>query len=318
MNNKISIIIPVYNVSSYLDECLLSVTRQSYKNIEIICVDDGSNDGSGEKCDSWAKNDSRITVIHQKNAGVSNARNRALEIASGTLIGFVDADDIVEPNHFEFLQKAIERNNADLASSFYKLWSENSEIKINIPSKQGLLERNEALFQMLLPYGYRSYLFTKLFKKEIIENDHKIRFNENLKMMEDLYFVVQYMQKSQSVFFFNNSFYKYRVRNDSAIHTLPKIETLTAFEKISPLIKDFDIHVKNMFHWTYYTTIIDYLWNKTEIPYEKQHDLLKKILEERRYFYFNHKYSKKGFLKKIVQEQFIRLRFFFKNMVSNV
>lgn len=320
MNKKISIIIPVYNVSSYIDECLFSVINQNYNNIEIICVDDGSKDDSGKKCDLWAKKDSRIIVLHQENAGVSNARNRALELASGEFIGFVDADDKVDPLLFTVLLDSIEKNKADLSCCFYKNWYENKEEKQPIPQRIGLLEKNEALYQMLLPFGYRGYLFTKLFRKAIIEKDEKIRFDEKLNMMEDLHFVINYIRKSQTIFFTNKTLYKYRVRNNSAIHTLPKEATLIAFEKILPLIQSFDRKVQNMIRWTYYTTLIDYLWFKKEISHEEQKSLLKKISKERQFFFTNHKYSKKGFIKKLFQEFIIRLRKIHNHppMVSNV
>ena len=94
----ISVIIPVYNVEEYLDRCLESATLQTYKNIEIILIDDGSTDNSGKMCDEWAEKDRRIRVIHQKNGGLSNARNKGIEEAKGEFISFIDSDDWIEAN----------------------------------------------------------------------------------------------------------------------------------------------------------------------------------------------------------------------------
>ena len=103
MNGLISVIVPVYNTKDYLDRCVQSIINQTYHNIEIILVDDGSTDDSGKKCDSWASKDNRIHVIHQKNAGVSAARNAGIEFAHGEYIGFVDSDDVLSLQMYRIL-----------------------------------------------------------------------------------------------------------------------------------------------------------------------------------------------------------------------
>ena len=107
MNKLISIIIPVYNVEKYLEDCLNSVVNQTYKNLEIILIDDGSTDNSGKICDLYAKKDNRIVVIHKENAGVSSARNVGLKIAKGLYIGFVDPDDYIAEDMYEILYQNI-------------------------------------------------------------------------------------------------------------------------------------------------------------------------------------------------------------------
>ena len=94
----VSVIIPIYNVEKYLDRCLKTIVGQTYNNLEIILIDDGSPDSCPQKCDGWAKKDSRIKVIHKKNGGVSSARNRGLDVATGEYISFIDPDDIIHPN----------------------------------------------------------------------------------------------------------------------------------------------------------------------------------------------------------------------------
>ena len=113
---KISIIIPVYNVEQYLGRCMESVLNQTYKNIEVILIDDGSKDRSSSMCDEWKAKDDRVVVIHQKNAGAGAARNAGLAIANGELIGFVDSDDWIQLNMYETLINAIKKYpEADIA-----------------------------------------------------------------------------------------------------------------------------------------------------------------------------------------------------------
>ena len=115
----ISIIVPVYNVEAYLDRCMESILKQTYKRLEIILVDDGSTDSSREKCDAYAKQDSRIKVIHKKNSGLSDARNAGLALATGDYIGYVDSDDWIEPDMYQSLYDACAEHDAELAVCRY-------------------------------------------------------------------------------------------------------------------------------------------------------------------------------------------------------
>ena len=122
MNELISIIIPIYNVEKYLHCCINSVIRQTYKNLEIILIDDGSPDNCGKICDEYAKKDNRIKVIHKENGGLSSARNAGLDIAKGEYISFVDSDDYVAENFIEKLYKLCKENDADIAEcDFYRI-----------------------------------------------------------------------------------------------------------------------------------------------------------------------------------------------------
>ncbi len=114
-NEKISVIIPVFNVENYLNRCVESVLRQSYKNLEVLLIDDGSTDRSGLLCDKWANKDSRILVIHKKNGGVSDARNVGLDVATGDYIAFVDSDDYISPDMMAILFSALKKNDADMS-----------------------------------------------------------------------------------------------------------------------------------------------------------------------------------------------------------
>lgn len=119
MDKLLSIIVPVYKAEKHLDRCVESILSQTYGNIELVLVDDGSPDASPAMCDSWAKRDWRVRVIHKKNNGASSARNAGLDMASGEYIGFVDADDFVEPDMYETLMKNALENNADRSGCGY-------------------------------------------------------------------------------------------------------------------------------------------------------------------------------------------------------
>lgn len=121
MKELISIIVPVYNVEQYLDDCLISIINQTYKNLEIILIDDGSTDKSGKICDEYAKKDSRIIVIHKENGGVSSARNAGLRIAKGAYIGFVDPDDWIAEDMYEVLYSNAKKYDADVSVCKYKI-----------------------------------------------------------------------------------------------------------------------------------------------------------------------------------------------------
>ena len=123
----ISVIVPIYNVEKYLDNCVKSIVNQTYKNLEIILVDDGSPDSCPAICDNWAKIDSRINVIHQKNSGVSAARNIGIKSSLGDFITFVDGDDFIDSDMYETLVSAYLKNGADIVGCSFKTIDENND-----------------------------------------------------------------------------------------------------------------------------------------------------------------------------------------------
>ena len=125
---KISVIVPVYNVEKYLDHCIDSIIKQTYENLEIILVDDGSPDNCPKMCDEWAQKDSRIKVIHKKNEGVSSARNAGIDAAKGDFIGFVDGDDVIAPDFYKTLVKQSEENDADISACSFQHYNDDYSI----------------------------------------------------------------------------------------------------------------------------------------------------------------------------------------------
>ena len=128
MENLISVIVPVYNIEAYLRKCIDSILAQTYTNLEIILVDDGSTDNSGEICNEYAAKDARIRVIHKGNGGLSSARNTGIDIATGKYIGFVDSDDYLAPDMYEKLLGAIVNNHADISVCNVHHVDENEEL----------------------------------------------------------------------------------------------------------------------------------------------------------------------------------------------
>lgn len=127
--DKISIVVPIYNVEKYLDQCVKSIINQTYKNLEIILVNDGSIDNSGKICDKYKRQDNRVIVIHKENGGSSDARNVGIQIATGKYIGFVDSDDYIEKDMYEFLYNNMINENADISCcNRFLLWSNKKQI----------------------------------------------------------------------------------------------------------------------------------------------------------------------------------------------
>lgn len=246
MEDLISIIIPVYNCKPYLKECVDSVLNQSYGNIEIILINDGSTDGSEKICDEYANTRDIIHVYHQKNAGVSVARNVGLDKATGTYIFFLDADDVLADNIFE---KMINCNpNADLIvggiAEVNEMGQENGN-KVLLPQKVlGQKEMMEALFYEER-YGYLGIITPKIYKANIIHNN-KIRFDKRIRYNEDRLFITEYVLHCNIIQFTDKYYYYYRQRKESALGQIKYsfntavLTELDAFEKIKKLVNPFD------------------------------------------------------------------------------
>lgn len=201
MEELVSVIVPVYNVEKYLDECITSIVSQTYKNLEIILVDDGSTDCSGKKCDEWKDKDDRIIVVHQENKGVSAARNMGLFKSMGQWIAFVDSDDYVEKNYIEkllLLNKKWETYVSCCQRDGQELYVGNDEQCIE-----------SKLF--LLSQCYRTALWYYLYKKELFEG---ILFPEG-KVSEDVAVLYKIIYRAKKVAVTSDVLYHYRIRKGS-------------------------------------------------------------------------------------------------------
>lgn len=171
LNPLISIIVPVYDVEKYLDRCLQSIVAQTYKNIEIILVDDGSPDNCPAMCDEWAEKDSRIRVIHKENGGLAHARNTGIENASGSYFLFVDSDDYMDSDMVEFLYSLICKYDADIARcGFYYNYENGEEIADYSATAVKLLDYDDRMIDLFVGGHISGVAWNKLYKREVIAN----------------------------------------------------------------------------------------------------------------------------------------------------
>ena len=215
MDDLISIIVPVYNVEKYLKKCIESIINQTYDNLEIILIDDGSTDKSGKICDEYRDKDKRIIVEHILNKGVSNARNTGLNIAKGNWVVFVDSDDWIETQFCEKLYKnAIENKNIDIICSGYKRVYTDKEEIINCDKEKIIYDSHQFLIKLLNVQNGYGFCHMKLIKKNCINN---IRFNKDIKVGEDALFNMQLTQKIKKVMILGEPLYNYRFNGNSVV-----------------------------------------------------------------------------------------------------
>ncbi len=213
----ISVIVPVYNVEKYLSNCLDSIINQTYKNLEIILIDDGSTDKSSNICDKYAKKDRRIKVIHKENGGLSDARNKGLDIASGKFISFVDSDDYINIHMIEDLYNAITINNTKIAMCKIKITKKTDEnIKIKHMKLNNIILTDNEIYDRLYN-GSQAEMTTacnKLYKKNIFNN---IRYPIG-ESNEDDAILHLILDKTKKISYIDNTYYYYYQRNESIMH----------------------------------------------------------------------------------------------------
>lgn len=219
----ISIIVPVYNVEKYIKQCVDSIIAQTYKNIEIILVDDGSPDNCPEICDAYAKSDSRVKVVHKKNGGIMSARQAGLKAALGEYIGFVDGDDWIEPDMYAHFADAIDTYQPDMAlCEFYFSYPEEEGLSSQQMSKPFFLKedmKREIYPTMLFKdkfysFGVNPCCWSKVFKKELLE---RVLYNitTSIKIGEDAAFVYPCLLKAENVAYLDRFLYHYRINQKS-------------------------------------------------------------------------------------------------------
>lgn len=223
MNELISVILPVYNVSMYMDKCLNSLINQTYKNLEIILVDDGSTDDSGEKCEEWAKKDNRVVVIRTENRGVGNARNTGIELATGKYLVFVDPDDWVDELFIEKLRKEMKQHDADIVSCNLMHYQEKKDLyKKSGPVKRFYIVENDEKKEYMYTITYSTG--SKLYKTELFANKYN-RFPNYF--YEDAALFPQLVHQAGRIVHIDEGLYFYLIdRSDSTTNTISKAEDL--------------------------------------------------------------------------------------------
>lgn len=237
MEDLISVVVPVYKVEKYLNRCVDSIINQTYKNLEIILVDDGSPDGCPEICDEYAKKDSRIKVIHKENGGLSDARNVGIDIAKGKFITFIDSDDYINGNYIELLYHTCIENEADMAITSHKVIYENgtviekeTEEKINLNSK-------DVLNRILYDDGIDLSAWAKLYKRELFK---EIRYPKD-RLFEDAATTYKLIDECDKISINSKSTYNYIIRKDSITNkdfSKSKMDLIISTKEMTEYIKN--------------------------------------------------------------------------------
>ena len=220
MNELISIIVPVYNVENSLRKCVESIISQTYKNLQIILIDDGSMDLSSIICDDMAKLDNRIEVVHKVNGGLCAARNTGLELAKGEYIGFIDSDDWITPDMFEYLLKGIKDYDADISACRYFRFQPGKKTQVRTDGEVHLFTAEEAIEETIVNFDLRTVFWNKLFKKEIFD---KVKFPEG-HTFEGTYMMHEVLEQAEKIVFLPEAKYYYVKNPDSIIYN-PDIST---------------------------------------------------------------------------------------------
>ena len=218
MDELISVIVPIYNVEKYLNKCIESIISQTYKNLEIILVDDGSQDLCPKICDEYAKKDNRIKVIHKENNGVSAARNTGIDIAQGKWIAFIDADDWVDENYLKILISESDEN-IDIIGCGYKRVNGNNIEKVNNNDETIIYDNVKFIEKLLNVQNGYGFVHTKLIRKSLINN---VKFDCNIKVGEDALFNMQLAKKTKRIKIINKALYNYRISLESTVKKYDK------------------------------------------------------------------------------------------------
>lgn len=293
---KISLIIPIYNTVELLPKCLDSAINQTYKNIEFLCIDDGSTDGSEKILDQYAKKDNRLKVVHKINGGESSARNIGLQMATGDYIGFLDCDDWIEEDMYETLINIQEEFKVDMVASGYfeEFNGKSIEMRNRTIIKDGVFERNKLFTYIYKRDYYKAFsanLWCKLFDKNIFSGkDGKIVFDEEQRLGGDILLFAHIAANCKKSYYVNQSFYHYNIRDNSTWHAknLPvRVQIFNAYLKLLEFVEQNNIepetHIWIKRFFAYHAKLV------AEIAYEQKNRLI--LLESQAYMNkYKHEY----------------------------
>lgn len=224
----ISVIVPVYKVEAYLDKCISSIVNQTYSNLEIILVDDGSPDNCPAICDSWAARDNRIKVIHKENGGLSDARNAGMAISAGELLGFVDSDDWIEPNMYQLLYENLVANDCDMSACGVQMdWEDGTPSRRLTKDGTCVLSFEDAMRAIIEESWLKQPVWYKLYKTKLVKD---ILFPVG-KYHEDVFWSYQAVGRAQKVCVFDQLCYHYIQRSGSIMgesYSLRRLDSLEA------------------------------------------------------------------------------------------
>ena len=293
----ISIIVPVYNVEKYIRRCVDSLINQTYRNLEIILVDDGSPDNSGAICDEYAKLDSRIKVIHKENGGVSSARNVGLDNASGEYIVFLDSDDYMDVDSYSVMYTGLIDKKADIA--VVGLSQERVDgifvPKYNVDVTE-VLDKAQTIAEMLKQVKYTCSLCDKLFSSKLIGDT---RFDETISHNEDLLFVYQLMKNSEKAVYTSKPMYYYCNNEQSASRVSFSDKNTTMLKAQTMVLEDIKENIPEIYDVAlteYVKTVIFNLNSIARSGYQNKEyiEKLRKIVKDNLKFFLK-SYVAKGY-----------------------
>lgn len=220
----ISVIVPVYKVEPYLDKCISSIVNQTYKNLEIILVDDGSPDNCPAMCDAWAEKDSRIRVLHQRNQGGGAARNAGLDLASGRLIAFVDSDDYIAPDMYAHLYTLLEQGVDIAECSYVEVVGDDAVFACGYETHSYTVQ--EAMEEHIQDRVFRQLIWNKLYRRHVMDG---IRFPTD-KKIDDEFFTYRVLGNANALIHSTKVCYAYRQQSESVMHSMPISKRIQAVE----------------------------------------------------------------------------------------
>lgn len=252
-NALVSVIVPAYNTEKYIEKCLYSLKRQTYNNIEVILIDDGSTDGTAHICEKYKSEDARFHFIKKINTGVSDTRNIGIQKSEGKYVVFVDSDDYVEREYIETLVKGIEFYSVQMACVEYKIVCDGIETIHQNMEKDVFLNAGSAINLLANKDAFQGYLWNKIFVKDIICNNN-IMFDRNIKIWEDMLFCLKYLTCISKVAYLHPAVYCYVQRDESAMNNSiiwMEHTHIIALEKMWEICKnisgDFREYIRNFY-----------------------------------------------------------------------
>lgn len=263
----ISVIVPVYNVEEFLNRCVDSIIRQTYQELEIILVDDGSTDNSGALCDEYVQKDSRIVVIHKENGGLSDARNAAIEIMKGEFVAYVDSDDYLADDYIAYMYNLLISENADISACAIKTVCDYTEQLGVINEKIVIYDAYEALKAILYQGCFVPSACCKLYKKELFED---IRYPKGM-YYEDMAIIYKLLDKCQKVVIGNQQKYYYYQRANSIMNESFNPKKMHRIQIVNELKKHVDNRYPELKKATSARCFKVGLLTYQEIPYKKQY-----------------------------------------------
>ena len=280
----ISIIVPVYNMELYLERCMNSIWRQTYQNLEIILVDDGSTDNSPQMCDDYARKDARIKVVHKKNGGLSDARNAGLAIATGTYIGYVDSDDWIEPDMYERMYEACINHQAQVAVCRYAQIYKDHTVqggngKVTVFEREELLKAYIGYYEAYIIYNS---VWSKLFAREIVEG---VQFPKG-RNSEDIMYTTKAFCKAQRGVYIDVCLYDYVLDRDGSIMNVKRGERM--FQDELPFWREHIAYIRehvskklgDFAAYHYYRRLLFYYLDWKQEPKRTNRDYARRIAEE--------------------------------------